>query len=322
MNKVYITHATKTYLRVAHNLAKSIREFSELPIVIYCVDTEIKDTYIFQDIKDVFVEILILGIKEPEEYNVNESGNIYVDRKNLRTYDVLSAKINAIKHALDSGWDEVCYLDSDCLATPLVDEIFGWSSNLDDYPLATRGIYEYMIVFENEKSMGNPFTDSGFDAKLCLEWPLMNLMCIEPAERGVYKTTNVILTNQNCRKFVNVWLDFCKLLPNITDLTRITPFHEETVFNALTWRKQSSSLPLCYINISHGLDTVKDFYTTEENLGNLRHYNEEDYRTHFYKIPNDKRDIKVLHGEKVTAESDRIISYLKELKENGYFKHQ
>ena len=98
MNKVYITHATKTYLRVAHNLAKSIREFSEFPIVIYCVDTEIKDTYIFQDIKDVFVEVLNLGIQEPENYNVNEAGNIYVDRKNLRTYDVLSAKINAIKH--------------------------------------------------------------------------------------------------------------------------------------------------------------------------------------------------------------------------------
>lgn len=320
MNRVYITHATKTYLPVAHNLAKSIREFSEIPVVVYCVDTEVKDTYLFQDIEDVYVEILNLGIKEPENYNTNEFGNIYVDRKNLRTYDVLSAKIDAIKHALESGWDEVCYLDSDCLATPLVDEIFNWSTNLTDYPLATKGIYDYMIVFENETSMGNPFTDSGCDNTLCLEWPLMNLMSINPNERGVYKTTNVILSNQNCKQFVNNWLDLCKLLPKISDLTKVAPFHEETVFNALTWKKETTSLPLCYVNISHGLETVKDFYTNDENLGGMRNYDKDDYRTQFYKIPNNKKDVKVLHGEKVPLECDKIVLYLKELEKNEYFK--
>lgn len=321
MNKVYITHATKTYLQVAHNLAKSIREFSDIPVVIYCIDTDIKDTYIFKDIEDVYVEILEMGIKEPEKYNINEFGNIYVDRKNLRTYDVLSAKINAIKHALDAGWDEVCYLDSDCIATPLVDDIFEWSKNMDDYPLATKGIYDYMMVFENEISMGNPFTENGCDNTLCLEWPLMNLMCIKPEDRGSYKTTNVILSTQNCKNFINNWLDICKLLPRITDLTKIAPFHEETVFNALTWKKQTTYLPLCYVNISHGLETVKDFYTTTENLGGMRHFDDDDYRTQFYKIPNDKRDVKVLHGEKVTSECDKIILYLKDLEKNEYFKN-
>lgn len=53
----------------------------------------------------------------------------------------------------------------------------------------------------------------------------------------------------------------------------------------------------------------------------MRHFDDDDYRTQFYKIPNDKRDVKVLHGEKVTSECDKIILYLKELEKNGYFKN-
>ena len=50
MKKVYITHATEKYLNVAHNLATSIRAFSDIPVVVYCVDVKQKDTYIFQNI--------------------------------------------------------------------------------------------------------------------------------------------------------------------------------------------------------------------------------------------------------------------------------
>ena len=40
MSQVYITHATEKYLSVAHNLATSIREFSNIPIIIYCIDVK------------------------------------------------------------------------------------------------------------------------------------------------------------------------------------------------------------------------------------------------------------------------------------------
>ena len=53
MNKVYITHATEKYLTVAHNLASSIRAFSDIPVVVYCVDVKQKDTYIFHNIENV-----------------------------------------------------------------------------------------------------------------------------------------------------------------------------------------------------------------------------------------------------------------------------
>ena len=79
--------------------------------------------------------------------------------------------------------------------------------------------------------------------------------------------------------------------------------------------------PIIYINLNNGLETVKDFYTVERKLNHIVNYIDNDLSTHFYKIPEDKKNVKVLHGEKSTLEVDKIVYYLKELNENGYFKN-
>ena len=40
MKTADITHATEKYLPVAHNLATSIRAFSDIPVVVYCIDVQ------------------------------------------------------------------------------------------------------------------------------------------------------------------------------------------------------------------------------------------------------------------------------------------
>jgi hypothetical protein len=52
----------------------------------------------------------------------------------------------------------------------------------------------------------------------------------------------------------------------------------------------------------------------------LVNYDENDFTKHFYKIPDDKRDVKVLHGEKTTSEMNKIVYFLKEINYNGYFE--
>ena len=42
--KAFITHATEKYLSVAHNLATSIRAFSDIPVIVYCIDVQKKVT--------------------------------------------------------------------------------------------------------------------------------------------------------------------------------------------------------------------------------------------------------------------------------------
>ena len=75
-----------------------------------------------------------------------------------------------------------------------------------------------------------------------------------------------------------------------------------------------------YLNLDNGLSTVKDFYTIERELNSLVNYDENDFTKHFYKIPDDKRDVKVLHGEKTTSEMNKIVYFLKEINYNGYFE--
>jgi hypothetical protein len=52
MKKTYITHVTKDYLGVALNLAKSVRLFSEIPLLVYCIDLGEDSTSTFEEIEN------------------------------------------------------------------------------------------------------------------------------------------------------------------------------------------------------------------------------------------------------------------------------
>jgi hypothetical protein len=139
--------------------------------------------------------------------------------------------------------------------------------------------------------------------------------------RGTYRTTNVVLFNSSCLEFIKIWKDFCYLLPKLNlKLIDIVPFQEETLYNVLSWKKTNEGLPLCYINLRDGLQTVKHFY--EEGVPGFSSWMDEenkDYSLNFYRIPQEKRNIKVLHGEKRSDEFEKILGYLQELKHTGYY---
>lgn len=313
IKKTYITHVTRDYLDVALNLSKSIQLFSNIPLVVYCIGLEESDRDRFNSFANVKLRNIELDINSNDEddYVVNSSGNFYINRNSNRIYQILCAKTMAMEMALEEGFDEVCYLDSDCLATPFVDELFNWSNNISDFPIATEGIHEYMIMIENGIQRGNPFANSWplADNKLSLEWPLMRFMQMKPEERGRYRTTGIMLMNQNCLPFIKTWKELCFLLPKLVDTTHYAPYHEETIYNVLSWKKENRGFPLCYINLGEGLETVKHFYSDDSVEGNLR-WSETDTSLNFYKIPDDKKYVKVLHGEKRTSEVESILEFL------------
>ena len=324
MKRTFITHVTKDYLEVALNLAKSIRYFSELPLIVYCIDLDGDENY-FKDIPNVEVRNINLDLKQYEgdqDYIFSGSGNFYVNRSSHRIYHILCAKTLAMELALEEGWDEVCYLDSDCLATPLVDELFDWSYLIQNYPVATEGIHQYMILIENGKERGNPFENTWpqADHKLTLEWPLMNFMEITEYARGTYRTTGIMLMNQSCLPFIKTWREFCFILPKLVDVKKYAPYHEETVYNVLSWKKTNIGFPLCYVNLRDGIDTVKHFYSDQAKEGDFTYDDSgQDTSLNFFRIPDDKRFVKVLHGEKRTEEVNKILDFLVGIKKNGYF---
>lgn len=315
MIKTYITHITRDYLDVAINLAKSLQLFSKIPLIIYCIGLEDSDRERFNSFNNVTLKNIDLDIEpKGDDYVFNDSGNFYINRKSHRIYHILCAKTIAMQMALEEGYDEVCYLDSDCLATPIVDELFNWTSIISDFPIATEGIHEYMVMVENSKQHGNPFefTWPVADNKLSLEWPLMNFMQMLPEQRGRYRTTGIMLMNQNCLDFIRSWRELCFRLPKIVDVNYYAPYHEETVYNVLSWKKENKGFPLCYINLDNGVDTVKHFYSDEAKEGVLR-WSDDDSSQNFYKIPDNKKYVKVFHGEKRTDEVNKILNYLKNI---------
>jgi hypothetical protein len=169
----------------------------------------------------------------------------------------------------------------------LVDELFDWASNITNFPIGTKGIHDYMIIFEGGSYMGNPFEGCypAMDYTQTLEWPLMQFMGMPPQDRGIYRTTGIMLMNQKCLDFINIWWDLCKILPKISNIKKIAPFQEETIYNALYWKWGDVGFPLCYVNLDNGLETVKDFYTRDTDGSYLVNYDENDFTKHFYKIP-------------------------------------
>jgi len=321
--RTYITHVTRDYLEVALNLAKSVRLFSNLPLLVYCINLQEEDKQRFDEYENVQLRNVDLDISErtSEDYTSVDSGNFYINRYSARIYNILCAKTIAMEMALEEGWDEVCYLDSDCLATPLVDELFDWMPIVTDYPIATQGIHEYMIWIENGVELGNPFAGGSWpvaDNKLCLEWPLMSFLEVDENQRGSYRTTGIMLMNQDCLPFIKTWREFCFILPKLVNIRKYATYHEETIYNVLSWKKTNQGFPLCYVNIGEGLETVKHFYSDDAVEGKLR-WDDNDNSKNFYKIPDNKRNSKVLHGEKRTSEVDLILEYLVELKNNKYF---
>ena len=107
MKKTYITHVTKDYLGVALNLAKSIRSFSDLPLVVYCIDLGEESTSNLEGIENVFVRRINLNLEEStsEDYLSTNSGNFYVNRSSSRIFSILSSKTIAMEMALDEGWE-------------------------------------------------------------------------------------------------------------------------------------------------------------------------------------------------------------------------
>lgn len=323
--KTYITHVTRDYLEVALNLAKSIRLFSDLPLIVYCINLQEEDKQRFNEYENVQLRNIELDISErtSEDYTSVDSGNFYVNRYSARIYNILCAKTIAMEMALEEGWEEVCYLDSDCLATPLVDELFDWNYMITDYPIATEGIHEYMIWIENGVQLGNPFSGGSWpiaDNKLCLEWPLMSFLEVDENKRGAYRTTGIMLMNQKCLPFIKTWRELCFILPKLVNIRKYATYHEETVYNVLSWKKTNEGFPLCYINLGEGFETVKHFYSDDAVEGVSR-WSDTDTSQNFYRIPDNKRDTKVLHGEKRTSEVDLILNHLIELNINNFFKN-
>ena len=301
--RAFITHTTENYEHITLNLVKSIQKYSKYKIFVYTIDYD-GSSELQKEATCIRLNLNLPEINE-SSFVSDVNGNSYVNRQQIRTYLTLGAKVDVMLDA-SSIIDEWVYLDSDSIVNTNIDELFDYCEKVKDFPLATLGPYEYVLLVNPDGSLvGNPFwkDDNTIDYENTLEWPLMKFMGLKPNQRSYYKTTNLLVGNSNTKDFLRTWKETKDILPKLVSLKEITPYHEETIYNVLTWKINTNhdGLPISYINVT-GADTLKHFFKFNANKRTTVR--------EFYTIPEDKNNIKVFHGEKRQSEIDKMFEII------------
>lgn len=306
--RAFFTVCTENYHYLATYLAKTILDFSKYDMHIFCVNYLPNND---EKTEGVFFHRLDYILDENQEaFQSSAHGNFYVNRRSARSFQVMTRKYTASLAMLDLDYDECCFIDCDSLATPLVDEIFDYSDLITFHPLLSKGPHEYMMVLSNgEVERGDPFVGTWpmADNTKSLEWPLMDFLKMSPEHRGPYLTANIFIFNKNCKAFLETSEKFLDVLWRVVDVSWYAPFQDETVLNVLLWKEQASHLPLSYINLT-GFGTVQHFFETNVEADQI--FNLHGERFAFYKVPAEKRLIKIFHGEKRIDEIEKIIYFI------------
>jgi len=314
MRRSYVSITTENYHYLALWLAKSLKRYSNYDVNIFCINYFPADLGLEMPEGVYFHRINYDLYEDGESFQNERGGNFYVNRRNPRSFQVMTRKSEACLKTIDLGYDEACYIDGDSIACPNIDEIFDYSSRIKNIPLATKGPHEFVMVPDDDGVMrGNPFEGCWPECDLTktLEWPLMQFLQVSAEQRDEYRTGNLFIFNRSCKNFFTILEEFLHVMWKVVDVYHYSPFQDETPMNVLIWKYGGGGLPMSYININDGHNTVKHFFETEVEQDTLN--------GDFYKIPKDKNLIKVLHGEKREQELEKIIQHLDMLKEKGYY---
>lgn len=301
--KAYILYANEKYFDIVSMAAKSIREFSKLPIIVYLINSDLK-----VNIKNTLTIKWKCDIEESSNmYSVEDNLNFYVNRSSNKIFKIFTQRPAIIADALTKYVEVVAYIDSDSVATPNIDRIFSMYPSNSTYPYFTDGIYEWM----HSNSRGGALTRD--DLSTTLEHPACEIFGINQYVRQGYRTSNIFIAGQNAINWLEEWYWMC-INPKIQkDPFYYVPFQEETIANVLLWKynQHHVGLPLVYINGDN--NRVEEVYTKCQFTGQPQLLGD------WFRLPAYKENLLVFHGEKRIDVMEEMIKRIKQynpVKEN------
>jgi autotransporter strand-loop-strand O-heptosyltransferase len=299
-DKSYVLYSTENYFDIITECAKSIREFSKLPIIVYLINSnkvvEVENTKTVNWNLDI----------EPVTNNlyIKENNNFYIDRKNPIIYKILIQRPLIIKDALNKYSNTVCYVDSDSVATPLVDSIFSYFDKSSTHPYFVEGIYEF-LRYEG-RGGGGPAYGGGWESTL--EHNACVLFGVDQSVRKYYRQTGYFVAGQNNYDFLEEWYWMCNHPKVLKNISNYAPYDEETISNVLLWKyKIEKGLPYIYVNGS--VDTVRKMYKEVEYKGT----GVLNFLGSWLRAPEKKEHLLFFHGEK---NPQLMKSMVQEIKKN------
>lgn len=287
----YVLYSNDKYFEIVSMAAKSIRTFSQLPIYVYMLDSNLE-----VDVEGVTTIKWVCDLKTDSNMYENSESNFYINRNNLNIYKLLIQRPLIMKDVLSKYLDIAVYVDSDSVATSNVDNIFNLYSN-QYYPYFVQGIYDYLF------SNGRGGAETKEDLTTTLEHPACELYGVNQKIRERYRQTGYFIANKNCIDFMDEWYWMCVNPTILKNNQYYAPYNEETILNVLLWKKGIlNGLPYIYVNSS--LDNIDLIY--DKINGN------EEEISNWIRVPANKENLLFFHGEKNVNIMGKMIEKLKE----------
>lgn len=284
-DKSYILYCNEHYIPIAELTIKSIRKFSDLPIIVYVINAY--KNFDHENVISVKWDCTIRSENKVSYTSNGENENFYITRENTAIYDLLIQRPLITKHALENLSNLICYIDTDSVVISNIDKIFDLYPSETNYPYFTKGIYNWMLY------NGKGGADNINDLSTTLEHPACDLFNINQNNRlkTRYKQTGYYVAGQNTIPFLSEWFDMCSNDKILSNTFHYAPYHEETIVNCLLWKHEMfEGLPLVYINGS------------VETLNNLKNKYKFNGELQFIKpwliLPENREDLFFIHGEK------------------------
>jgi hypothetical protein len=199
---------------------------------------------------------------------------------------------------------EVIYMDSDILLGKRFNPESLKNSDLE-HPLCCKGPLEYVWAWYTE-------VDENGEEKTvrCEVENLMSYLSVEK-RTSPYMWTCMISCNRKCIPFLQEWKSMHED-ENLKKTPRFYfPFHDETSFNALYWKKKyKETLDLIFLNTEkfsslHKVETVNDFSYHNRNYHEL--FTQD---TSIYETCENSSIVQFYHGVKKRADLQRAIDWM------------
>ena len=296
--RAYVLYANESYFDIVSTCAKSIRKFSNYPIYVYLLNSDLKVNVPNTTTINWSCDL------DPDTSGMykQENNNFFINRSNSKIYNLLIQRPLITKDVLEKYAKVVAYVDSDSIATQYVDRIFDMYDETSDYPYFVEGIYDYLHI------NGRGGADSRDDLSTTLEHPSCELFNVNQYVRERYRQTGYYVSGQKTIPFLEEWYWMCINPKVLKDFEFYAPYHEETILNVLLWKYNiMNGLPYIYVN--GGTEIIKKIKNDNSLYG--KHIG------NWVRVPDSRKDILFYHGEKRINEMESMIHLLIENNKNS-----